>query len=154
MRRFAGIVPLLCLHLASFGHAEEPGVSELDGVWVEVVNRPSREEHPGYSLPRDPMTLVIDGHLLVGKAGDRAFRQSLIKLVPGQAPKSADLMTVVGGEFWLTRAIYKVEGDTLTIKEGARDQPRPTDFAPWEFDGRNAETIALLHVYKRRAESP
>ncbi len=38
------------------------------------------------------------------------FRQSLINFAGGEGVKAADLTTVVGGEFWLIRAIYKLEG--------------------------------------------
>src|SRR5688572_16011950 len=93
--------------------AAEPG--ELDGTWIEAPYRPSRAEHPGYLPPSDPATLVIEGHMLTMKSGDQVFRQSLINFAGGEGVRAADLTTVVGGEFWLTRAIYKLEGDTLTL---------------------------------------
>jgi hypothetical protein len=135
---------------AAPARADEPG--KLDGTWVEVVPELSRRERPGYQLAKAPMTLVIDGDLFLGKSGDRVFRRSLIKYVPGQTFEAADLMTVVGGEFWLTRAIFKVDGDTLTIKEGSVDHPRPADFTPWKFDGRNASDLAPVYVYKRQSQ--
>jgi uncharacterized protein (TIGR03067 family) len=135
----------LAMSFPSPSRAAEP--SQLDGTWVEIVARPSREEQPGYRAPRDPATLTIDGHLFVMKHGDRAFRQSLIKFVPGQTSTAADLTTVVGGEFWLTRAIYKFEGDTLTICEAGRDKPRPTEFRKWT--GVEDE-LTLLTTFKRQ----
>jgi uncharacterized protein (TIGR03067 family) len=139
----------LTLPLATPVTAAEPG--ELDGTWVEVVYRPSREEHPGYLAPRDPATLVIDGNLFVMKAGDRSIRQSLVRLVPGQSPKAADLTTVVSGEFWLTRAIYKIEGDTLTICEAGRDKPRPSAFRRWTG---GEDELTLLTTFKRQTATP
>lgn len=120
---------------------------ELDGTWIEVVHRPSRAEHPAYLISRDPETLVIEGSILVKKHGDRPIRQSLLKLVPSQTPQAADLTTVVDGEFWLTRAIYKLEGDTLTISEAGRDKPRPSDFRRWESLD---DELHLVTTYKRQ----
>ena len=140
---------LLALSPIDSGGAGSPDESsELDGTWVEVVYRPSREEHPALlPPPSDPMTLEIDGHLFLEKSGDRVFRQSLLKLVPGKMPRAADLTTVVEGEFWLTRAIYKVEGDALTVCEGARDGARPTTFR--RSKGVDDE-MTLLTTYKRQ----
>lgn len=124
---------------------------ELDGTWIEVLHRPSRAEQPGYLAPRDLATLVIDGNMIVMQHGERAFRQSLIKFITGQTPQAADLTTVVDGEFWLTRAIYKLEGDTLTISESGRDKPRPTDFRRWESLD---DELHLVTTYQRQPSSP
>ena len=150
MRYFPGIMLVLGLNLVPAAPNGGPGRSELDGTWVEVVQQPTREEHPAYLAPRAPMTVVIDGHSFLAKSGDRTLRQSLIKPFPDQALKAADLMTVVGNEFWLTRAIYKVEGDTLTIAEGERDGPRPADFTHRKFDGLSTKALTSVCVYKRR----
>ncbi len=146
--------PVLTLIIASSlcvskSCATEPG--ELDGRWIELVEVPSREEHPSPIFPHAPQTLVIDGTLFVTKVGDRTTRQSLINFeLPGE-PKAADLMTVVGEEFWLTRAIYKVEGDILMICESTRDGARPTDFR--RRKGIDEE-LTLLATFKRKVEPP
>jgi uncharacterized protein (TIGR03067 family) len=124
--------------------AAEP--TELNGTWVEQIHRPTREEHPSPLAPRDPARLVIDGHQFKWTHGDRTSRQSLAKFVHGQAIKSFDLTTVVGDEFWLSRAIYKVEGDVLTICESGRNEPRPTEFRRWRG---LPEPLTALTTYKR-----
>ena len=154
MRPIPGLLLLLLLGLlpATADPEGSPDGCGLDGTWVEVVHRPTRREHPAYLPPADPTTLVIDGHSFVAKAGGRPVRQSLVRPVLGQATEAVDLMTVVGDEFWLTRAIYKVEGDTLTIAEGGRDGDRPTDFTLREFDLGNLEAPASVSVYMRQAK--
>jgi hypothetical protein len=59
-------------------------------------------------------------------------------------------MTVVSGEFWRTPAIYKLEGETLTICEAGRDRPRPTDFRRWQGGD---EELTLLRIFKRQPEA-
>jgi uncharacterized protein (TIGR03067 family) len=123
----------------------------LNGTWIEVPYRPSRAEHPGYRVSMDPATLVIDGESFVIKHGDRPVRRSLVNLIPSEGPtKAADLMTVVSGEFWRTPAIYKLEGETLTICEAGRDRPRPTDFRRWQGGD---EELTLLRIFKRQPEA-
>jgi uncharacterized protein (TIGR03067 family) len=136
----------LALWLALPAAAAEP--NELDGTWIQILPERPRV---GYSLPLSPATLVISGNLIEEKVGDRACRQSLFTRVPGRRPNAIDLMTVVGGEFWLTRAIYKIEGDTLTICESTRDKQRPADFRPWT--GIEVE-VTQLTTYKRQVAPP
>jgi uncharacterized protein (TIGR03067 family) len=126
--------------------ASEP--PELNGTWIEQVYRPTREEHPSPLFPRDPATLEIDDHQFQWKHGDGTARQSLVKYVPSEATKAIDLMTVVGDEFWFSRAIYKVEGDTLTICEAVHDEPRPTEFRRWQGV---LEPSTVLTTYRRNA---
>ncbi len=136
----------LALWLAVPAFAAEP--SELDGTWIQILPERPRV---GYSLPLSPATLVISGNSIEEKYGDQVCRQSLFTRVPGRRPNAIDLMTVVGGEFWLTRAIYKIEGDVLTICESTRDKQRPADFRSWT--GIEAE-VTLLTTYKRQVAPP
>jgi uncharacterized protein (TIGR03067 family) len=128
------------------GSAAAP--SGLEGTWIEIL-----PERPvvGVSVSRDPTTLVIAGNSFVEKEYGRTVRQSLFRVVSGHSPKAMDLMTVVEGEFWLTRAIYKVEGDMLTICECGRDKPRPSTFHGGEGDGQE---LTLLRTFKRQVAVP
>jgi uncharacterized protein (TIGR03067 family) len=131
----------LAVALAACAAAAEP--SELEGNWIEIA--PERPRI-GYSPPFDPANLEVRGNLFVMKAGDRPFRQSLLRLVPGRGPKAIDLMTVVDGEFWLTRAIYKIDGDLLSICESTRDGERPPELRT----GQGVEgKLTVLTTFRR-----
>jgi uncharacterized protein (TIGR03067 family) len=128
------------------GSAAEP--SGIEGTWIQILpDRPL----VGLSVRRRPVTLVIAGSSFVEQDDGGAFRQSLFRLVPGRDPKAIDLTTVVADEFWLTHAIYKVEGDMLTICEGERDAPRPSAFHRWEAVG---DDFTALMTFKRQPNVP
>jgi hypothetical protein len=150
MRYIAGIVLLLCLHLASADSAQDPGASDLRGTWDDVTPEGARV---GYHLRRPDVSLTFNGTACTWQtpAGFTA-RQSLFVPVQAGTHRGLDFVTVSGGAFVTTRALFQVEGDTLTIKEAALDKPRPTNLSPWKFDGGNTDNSASVHVYKRRAK--
>lgn len=143
---FRGFLLTLFMALLPAPQTKAIEPNELDGSWIEVIYRPSREEHPSPLAPREPATLVFEGHQVSWKNGGRTSRQSLVKFVPGQKIKALDLATVVGDDFWISRAIYKVEGDTLTICEAVHDKARPTEFRRWMGVG---DPFTSLTTYKR-----
>ncbi len=132
-----------------FSVAESPSPEEIEGTWIEQIPEPSRV---GKMVRRDPETLVIRGNLYITKVGDREFRQSLARKIPGGDPRAIDFMTVVSDQFWLSRAIYKVEKEQLTICEAVKDEERPTEFR----SGNGllpGEKFTSLRVYKRLART-
>jgi hypothetical protein len=151
MRHVSGIVLVLCLHMGSVGSAQDSGVNDLIGTWDDVT--PEQRERVGYRLALPQVSLTFVGSACVWEVpGGRPVRQSLFIPVQAGPHRGMDFVTVSSGAFLTTRALYKVEGDTLTIKEGALDRPRPTDLARWEFDGQNSDGMASFHVYKRRVK--
>ena len=115
---------------------------ELEGTWIEVLED---DPHVARRRTRAPLILVVSGPTFVEKLTDRTVRESLLRKVPGQRG-AIDLMTVVDGEFWLTRAIYKVEEDTLAICEATRDADRPTEFRPQR---RVGVALTMLRRFQR-----
>jgi hypothetical protein len=152
MRSITGIVLILCLHFASAGSAQDPSpdASDLRGTWDDVTPEGARV---GYHLRRADVSLTFNGTACTWQtpAGFTA-RQSLFVPVQAGTHRGLDFVTVSGGAFVTTRALFQVEGGTLTIKEAALDKPRPTNLFPWKFDGRNTDDFASVHVYKRRAK--
>jgi hypothetical protein len=119
--------------------ARPPSVDSraLEGAWLEVLDQdPQRARRRS----RAQLTLVISGAMLVESLTDRTVRQSLFTHVSGR-DDAIDLTTVVDGEFWLTRAIYKIDNDILTICEATRDAPRPTVFR--QGAGEDAQLTSL-----------
>jgi hypothetical protein len=121
---FAAVIGLnLCNGLSLL--ALEP--TELNGTWIELIPPPSRV---GYAVRIDPTKLVIEKTSMSELVGTTAIRQSLFTLPIKQGSSAIDFVTVVDGEFWHTRGVYKIEGDVLTISESTRDGDRPKDFRP------------------------
>ncbi len=137
---FSGLLALtLAASISSF--ASEPG--KLDGSWIEIVPEPPRV---GYSLKPDPIKLVVEKNSMIDLVGNSAIRQSLLTFPANQAKEAIDIVTVVDGEFWNIKGIYKLEGDVLTISEAARDAARPKDFRPWES---TLDQLVLVRSFKR-----
>ena len=150
MPHVTGIVLLLCLSFASADSAQVPSASDLRGTWDDVTPEGARV---GYHLRRPDVSLTFNGTACTWQtpAGFTA-RQSLFVQVQVGRDRGLDFVTVSGGAFVTTRALFQVEGDTLTIKEAALDKPRSTKLSPWKFDGQNADDFAVVSVYKRRAK--
>lgn len=149
MPYFAGMVLVVSLCLSSDSPAQKAASEALAGKWDDVT--PERENH-GKRTVRPKTSLTITGTAWVAEAeSGRIFRQSLFTLGKDNPHRLIDLVTVDGGIFYTTRALYKIEGDILTIKEGALERPRPTDLAPDELDG-GAKDWAPVYIYKRRVQ--
>lgn len=105
--------------------ATSPKSISLQGEWLEIVDETPRH---GKWLQPDPITLEVSASVLTEKHASKVIRQSLFLLAEGAESSAIDFITVVSGEFWHTKAIYKLESDELTICEAAKGEARPTEF--------------------------
>jgi hypothetical protein len=128
----------LVLVVAGTIDAGEP--SGLEGTWVEI---PKKVKRVGYVLTRPPYTLTIEGDAWTLRCEGVLAQQSLFS-IPERG--KIDFVTLSSGKFWITRAIYKIEGDLLTICEAAIEQGRPTDFLEWPAHDR----LTLVQTFKRK----
>jgi hypothetical protein len=152
MRSVTIVALILCLQFVSAGSAQDSNVVDLLGTWDDITPE-RKQDRVGLRHVMTRIPLTFDGTACTwGEPGGPAARQSLFIPVQAGTHRGLEFVTVNSGAFWKTHAIYKIEGDVLTIKEGALNQPRPTDFTPWEFNGRNSDAMALVQVYKRRAK--
>jgi hypothetical protein len=140
----------ICFHTCSDSPAQGIGAAELTGTWDEVT--PARER-VGYQVAPPKVSLTFDGSACTWEErGGSKFRQSLFIPVQAGPHRGLDFVTVCDGVFWPTRALFRVDGDTLTIKEGAIGRPRPTDLVSGEFGVVTMEDWVPVYVYKRRAK--
>lgn len=116
---------------------------KLDGTWA-----PAKAELGGQPFPDEILkviTLVIKGndyHLTLGPQEDKGT----LKVMADAKPKAMDIVGVEGPNKGKTfPAIYKLEGDTLTIcYELGGGKTRPAEFKTAEG------TKAFLVEYKRK----
>ena len=147
MRFLSCVALVLGLFTGGGSPAQDAASEALVGTWDDVT--PERE-NAGKQHIRPKTFLTITGTAFTAQElGGPVFRQSLFVLPARDPNHLIDFITVDGGVFYKTHALYKIEGDTLTIKEGALERPRPVDLSPDEFGG-GAKDWAPVYVYKRR----
>jgi uncharacterized protein (TIGR03067 family) len=140
---FLTILTAVLLLGAAPGRDTARGDSEsLEGTWslvsVEINAQP---------LSMDKLKdsrLVVKGVSYSFRLGDARLAMTY-KLDPGKSPKTLDLTLTEGPDKGKTyHAIYRLEGDTLTICRSVEpDKERPTEFATMPGSG------LMLVVWKR-----
>ena len=149
MRRSSGIT-LVVLCLGSACSAQDSPSAVLAGTWDDITPQKQRF---GYRMPQPKVSLTILGTSCTWQEdGGGAFRQSLFVLGDSNPDRLIDFVTVSGGRFHTTHALFKVEGDILTIKEAGLDRPRPVDLVSEDLGALNVETWCPVSTYKRRAK--
>jgi hypothetical protein len=119
---------------------------DLSGTWDEVT---PRKEHQSRWLESAPWVLTFDGRVASWQEGGGVIRQSLF--VQDDARSAIDFVTVVDGAFLTTKALFEVKGDTLTVREGAINEPRPSTIIAKEGA---ADAWLPVRIYKRRPNDP
>ncbi len=143
MKWSCDLLVLLAFMSGSGSEGRPAGPVELEGTWDQVPQ--PRDQH-GKQLKRQPRHLTILGNACTWHEGDRLVRQSLFTLKGAQSPRDLDFVSVVDGRFETTHALFSIEGDIMTIREGALRQPRPAKLVP----GKDEDSWPLVHVFRRR----
>jgi uncharacterized protein (TIGR03067 family) len=119
---------------------------KLEGLWVLE----KAEENGGFYPVRSEEALLIEGKqiLWVKKNGKSApdLPKAQFTIDPTKKPMCMDLK--VNNATWL--AIYKIEGNRLTIGTNANDEKRPGEFTTRLVAGPERSTF--LRTYKRQAK--
>jgi uncharacterized protein (TIGR03067 family) len=138
-------------------HPVPQAAAELDrlaGTWVQIEKIDDGSVTPPENFESERMK--IEGNKCfagyIDKAGRALFHDddgSELAVDPNQRPKAVDFVSRTTGiskgiiSRWIDEAIYRLEGDTLSICTGSRE--RPTEFTAPEGSGR------VLEVYRRVA---
>src|SRR5262249_20218361 len=105
---------------------EKKELEKLQGEWKMVSL-----EKKGMKSPDDVgkgYTLTVKGDQWTVSIKGKSFGPTTIKLDPSKDPKTIDITWKVGDKETVSRGIYKLEDDTLTICRGKIDGERPKEF--------------------------
>jgi len=119
-------VSFACLFvIVTTSQAADP--SPLDGTW-----NVTRAERTGKGLLADELkTMQVvfkDGKMAIKVDG--GSQEAGFKLDPKANPATIDMMPEPDDDKKISRGIYKLDGDTLTICWGSVGNDRPKDFTP------------------------
>jgi len=119
------------------------GLEELQGEWVLIARQVDGKKSTDDEVQELQIQIIIKGDSLLFKSlGDKDWQASTLKIDASKTPKTVDVISKDSTKDKKSLlAIYKVEGDLLTVCNSLEE--RPTQFSADKGSGR-----ALL-VYKR-----
>jgi uncharacterized protein (TIGR03067 family) len=118
----------------------------LEGRWQAVTYALDGKEAAAADLKRVQLIFDAEGRTVAVQDG-KPFLRSTTKIDPTADLKMMDITFTLGGDKGKTApAIYKVDGDTLTICRSAPGMDRPTKFSSKAGSGHT------LMVYSRRKQ--
>jgi uncharacterized protein (TIGR03067 family) len=123
--------------------ADKKELDKLQGDWTMVSmefrgKKASDEEVKNYKLTikDDQWTVTVNGR----------DNKATIKIDPSKDPKTIDLTFTINDVISLSRGIYKLDGDTLSVCRNMGDNERPKEFKTSEEAGGG------LVVWKRASK--
>jgi uncharacterized protein (TIGR03067 family) len=125
--------------------ADEPAkdvkkeLDKLQGEWTMVSMETRGRKFPDEEVGRYKLTIKDDQWIVT--SGSQETKQA-IKIDPSKDPKTLDLTFKVGDQERLSRGIYKLEGDTLTLCRTQGERERPKEF-------KTTNETAIVVVWKR-----
>jgi uncharacterized protein (TIGR03067 family) len=141
------MLPALLLFLvAADSPKPEPDKNELkkvQGTWLVTEQVHGGKKLPGKELAK--LVVEISGKKITTReAGELREETTVILLDPKAKPAAVDLKVTQGPDIdKVVKAIYKIEGDALTVCVAEPDKDRPTAFAGKEGTGHT------LMVFKK-----
>src|SRR5262245_14196730 len=138
--RTVSLAFLLLLAAAVSAKDAKQEMDKLQGEWkmasLEIQGKKSPEER----VMQFRLTIKEDQWIVMGQDGNE--NKMTFKIDPSKEPKTIDLIMKTGDEEMVSRGIYKLEGDTLTLCRTTGDRERPKEFKTTEESG-------VLVVWKR-----
>src|SRR5262249_27010315 len=116
---------------------------ELDpfqGGWTMVSLEQRGEKAPDEVVKGYKLTVQGDRWTVTTPEGEETTRT--FRIDPSQDPKTMDMTTRTGDKETVSRGIYKLDGDTLTLCRTTGDLDRPKEF-------KTTAEAGILVVWKR-----
>jgi uncharacterized protein (TIGR03067 family) len=121
-------------------------LEKMQGEWTIVsVEQGGKKKAPDEEFKK--LKLTITGEEWKVRSGDEEKIKMTFKIDPSKDPKTIDLTIKSGGK--VSRGIYKLEGDTLTVCRTFADAERPKEF---KTPAGEQAAAGQLIVWKRAKE--
>ena len=124
---------------------KEKDLDKLQGEWTIVSMETKGKKSPYEDIKE--YKLAVKGNQWTFKPGNGTESRATVKLDPSKDPKRLDLLFEFPRRKILSRGIYKLEDDTLTLCRTMGAIPRPEQF-------KTTERVGFLIVWKKKASSP
>ena len=114
-------------------------LAKLQGTWVMVSMEIKSRKIPDARIQRYQLSIKEDVWKVNTSGRDTATYK--LRLDPTVSPKQIDFLPMSGGEA-VSRGVYELKGDMLTVCRTVGEKDRPTEF-------KTSEAVGILVVWKR-----
>ncbi len=124
---------------------EKADKDAIQGTWVWVSAEAGGKKEPDADFKaKQVVTVIRDGTMTVRYKG-RETQRAEYRLDPAKSPKQIDITMEQGGQTFVLKGIYRLDGDALILCYGG-----PRDERPKKFVSEAGSQVAVLRLQRKK----